>query len=132
MERAILAFAVAPAWVPLGIGLYTDELLMTTISGILAYIGAVVAGLPIFIALRSSAYAGWLSAPIGCLVAMIFAVLTWFGFSLALGHDLAYSISSVRQLLASDPTLFFLPGMLGGLGGLTAWVIATPRRKLAG
>jgi hypothetical protein len=160
MNRTVLAFIVAPLWVPLIVGAYATELVFSLpnpgqsspiiavvaiISAVIAYLITMGIGLPTFLWLRSRGIVRFWCAPaIGFLVGAI----VWLAFGVfALGHGSgippgtrSYSIyglaavSPVHEGLSAGSTTVYqmvTMGLVGALVGATIWLIARPDRANA-
>lgn len=145
MNRTILAFTVAPLWVPLllipfaRLVLFPDPgggiwVAMTAfLSFAFSYGGTFLIGAPVFAFLRSrNLTAPWIAVvlgfAIGATVYFVFNVL----FGLALGNS-AHDILRTTQSVFTAESLWGIvfiggPGSIGALVGFTLWVIARPDR----
>jgi hypothetical protein len=141
MERPILAFAIAPLWVPAAVAPYATLYLFpyaaqahwvviaTVVSAFFAYLGTLAIGLPVFLLLRAKQITSiWAGIVLGFVVGGV----TWLVFELCFGLSLGNSVANMAGRLQANwlPELsaFGVTGTLGMLVGVTIWLIARPRR----
>jgi hypothetical protein len=138
-SRTVLAFLVAPLWVPaattlLAIGTfpYAEQrgiYIITIIAAIFAYGATAMLGLPAFLILRARGHtAFWFASALGFGV----GVITWAIFMILLGLSLGNSWTFVTHDIVNNPAqrlIFPLTGALGAAVGATLWLIARPDRE---
>lgn len=139
MRRTVLAFLIAPLWVPAGAWPYAAYMfpypgqqhwiLMTTIvATVFAYGGTAALGIPAFLLLRARKYTSFWIAPV---LGFAAGVATWQVFLVLFGLSLGHSWSFVlRELVNGSARLDnYLPaGPLGSAIGATLWLVARPDR----
>ncbi len=140
MRRNVLAFLIAPLWVPVIDAPYAASMvpdgghdhwiIITVIIGaIFAYGGVLALGLPASLFLRACHYTRfWIAPVLGfCLAAVTCLVFVYIS-SLWLG---AVLMADSHEIAASPPiwsSALWLTGTLGALVGATLWLIARPDR----
>jgi hypothetical protein len=143
MNRTIIAFIVAPLWVPLAAGgvayissfdPYPVPIFWTMVgllgSALAAYVGEIALGLPVFLFLRSQGMSRlWIMALSGCVIGAASGVLYWtsivFYFS-------AGDIGALQKLFNGNDNLIQMslaPSLLGAIVGATFWLVARPDKR---
>jgi hypothetical protein len=145
MSRSVIAFLVAPLWVPLLVTPYCYlfvfphaeqgrwVVISAILSAIFSYGGTVLLGVPIFSILRArNLTASWIAIAIGFVIgAVVFEVfLVLLGLSLY-GGNFKLAMKTFYETILDPIKLMFLvwPGSLGGIVGITLWLIARPDRS---
>src|SRR6476620_2710474 len=142
-DRTVLAFLVAPLWVPIATAIYAVRIVpyaeqrhgiyMTTLIGALFGYGAVWAiGFPAFRILRARGFSSYWAAII---IGFVVALLTWHIFKVLFALSLGNSLSFVWQDWAAKDVqwaLILTIGALGSVVGGTLWLIARPDRFALG
>jgi hypothetical protein len=142
MKRTVVAFLVAPLWVPAAGVVYTayqvpflkpsNLVYVTIVWAILAYSGALILGLPAFYALGLLGVRNRTSFWSAIALGLEMGVLTFFGFSIfffglfAPDFSIAFVLNQWTHLSLWWDALQF--GVLGSIVGITLWLIA--RRDL--
>jgi hypothetical protein len=133
---------MAPLWVPVTVGSlgasmfpYPGQLhwmvIATAVAAAFGYIGAAM-GVPVFRFLRSHGRTGpWAALAAGVVVGELTWALFGLCFGLALGEGPGGFIDFMRDAIGGDILGPFIPAVLGGLVGLTYWVIARPDQASA-
>lgn len=149
-KRALLAFLVAPSWVPVLMALAASVisalsghpdwrfvLWLVGISTVLSYGGTFLLGLPAFLVLLARHRTAFWHAPLVGLAAAwitLFVFLTIF-FPIIVGGWEAFSLRDAIHILLSsgDPIemliLLMCSGIPGVLVGSTFWFIVRPDRE---
>jgi hypothetical protein len=145
MSRSVVAFLVAPLWVPLLVTPFCYPFVFphaaqlhwvvigAILSTIFSYGGTILLGVPIFSILRAlNLTASWIAIAVGFVIGAVtfevFSVL--FGLSLN-GGNLELVMKTYYETFHDPIQLMFLvlPGSLGGIVGITLWLIARPDRR---
>ncbi len=141
IDRTVLAFLVAPLWVPIATAMYVYAVGMfpnpeqrpwiyitTLIGALFGYGGVWAIGLPAFRILRAKGLSsGWIAIVMGFVV----AVLTWHIFELLFALSLGNSLNFVWHNWTTSAVQWALILGIGALGvvvGGTLWLIARPDR----
>jgi hypothetical protein len=147
MNRTIVAFIVAPLWVPLAAGViayissfdpYPTPVFWTMVgilgSALTAYVGEFALGLPVFLILRSHGMSRlWIVVLFGCIIGAVCGVIYWasimFFFS---AGDIGAFIGAMQKLFNGHGNLIQMslaPSLLGAIAGATLWLIARPDKR---
>jgi hypothetical protein len=139
VSRTVLAFLIAPLWVPAAVAPYASHvfpypeqrhwIFITTIIGsIFAYGGVAALGMPTFFVLRArKCTAFWIAPALGLVV----GISTWLVFIILFGLSLGNSWAFVSHDLANNSAHwwgFSATGALGAAVGATFWLVARPDR----
>ena len=139
MSRTVLAFLIAPLWVPAAAVPFAVRAfpypeqrhwiyITVFIAAIFAYGGVAALGMPAFRLLRARKHTAFWIAPI---LGFAVGVVAWLVFIVLFGLSLGNSWAFVSHDLASNSAHLsaFLPtGALGAAVGATLWLIARPDR----
>ena len=139
MGRPVLAFAIAPLWVPLVVAPYAALFLFpyaaqahwvaitAFISTFFSYLGTLAIGLPAYLVLRARQVS---SIWAGIVLGFVIGGTIWLVFLLCFVFLLGSSVTAMvnRSLADWRPDLlaFVVTGTLGMLVGVTIWLIARP------
>ncbi len=141
MNRPIVAWIVAPLWVPAAAvpfavyafpypGQFHWVLITLILAAVFTYLGMFALGIPAARILRSFGVSGILPA-IG--LGFIAGELTWALFGLCFGLFLGEGIHGFEYFFTSltktNPIGLLVPATLGALVGATFWIIARPDRS---
>ena len=146
MTRTILAFIVAPLWVPLVILFitsffrpldteYSNAAIATVFVSLVFSSGCTVLfGVPAFRFLRSrNLTAPWIAVIVGFTVGAAVVLIAAILFALSLGNNVLHSLATVQSMFANGKPRDLLwlggAGSLGALVGITLWMIARPDRN---
>lgn len=145
MNRTILAFTIAPLWVPLLLFLFArlvifpypeqgnSVVLAVFVSLVFSYGGTILVGAPAFAFLRSrNLTAPWIAVVLGFAIgAMVFFVF-YVLFGLALGNSTQDTLRITQSVFTAERlwgiSFIGVPGSIGALVGFTLWMIARPDR----
>lgn len=139
MRRTVLAFLIAPLWVPVSAWPYAARMfpypeqqhwivVTTIVATVFAYGGTVAFGVPAFLLLRARKHTSFWIAPV---LGFVAGVATWLVFLALFGLSLGHSWSYVLRELVNDAAKLgnYLPaGPLGSAIGATLWLVARPDR----
>jgi hypothetical protein len=133
MNRTVIAFFIAPLWVPLIVAPYAALVLFpypaqwhwiiitVVLSATFTYLGVFALGFPAFRVLRSrNLTALWIAAGLGFIVGAV----TWAVFMACFALSLGEGLHGVHGALSSHSIFVLLTGLLGMLVGTTFWLIA--------
>ncbi len=133
--RTLLAFVVAPLVVPLISTVYFRVRLANMAfpytfitSTLVAYLGSLAFGLPIYRFLRARKLTAFWIAPVAGFIA---GAMMWYVFLALFGLLFGYSISYVLSGLGSRelPDALRLGGISGASVGTIFWLLARPDRQ---
>ncbi|HVW75153.1 MAG TPA: hypothetical protein VHC39_16065 [Rhizomicrobium sp.] len=140
--RTVLAFAVAPLWVPLSVVsavflfdpyVHQDGGVVAPgiVSTLVTYIGVLTIGLPAFLFLKARGWTSWkLAVALGLAAGLVMLAAFGIVFGFSFGEDLGEQLKLLRQeTLLSNAIAFLVTGGLGALVGITLWSIARPDRQ---
>lgn len=139
MSRGLIAFIIAPLIAPVLLFPYLRELTTTNvwlafalvITVIVAYVGAVVLGVPAYLFLRArNCTSFWMAATLGFAI----GAAMWLVFSAAFALMLDQGVAGVRSSLADPGTLrgiLWPGGIAGAAAGMAFWLIARPDKAAA-
>ena len=147
MNRTIIAFIVAPLWVPLaecGVAFisssdpYSAPIFWTMVgllgSALAAYVGELALGLPVFLFLRSHGMSRlWIVIISGYIIGAVCGVMYWTGliFFSSIG-DIGAFIGAIQKLFNGHDNLIQMslaPSLLGAIVGATVWLVARPDKR---
>lgn len=134
MNRTVIAFIVAPLWVPVAAEVVaytlepTDSLSVAVdvlYNTFVSYLGAFALGFPAFLFLRSRKMTTfWIATLSGCIIGGVWGAMFTTGLIFYLG-----GIGAIQKLFGGNGNLVQMslsPAMLGMIVGATVWLIARP------
>lgn len=139
--RHLLAFLVAPLWVPLIVELYAVGVpgpgppqaslvvFMAVIAAFFAYAGAIIIGIPAYLILRWRNWTAlWMAAAVGFVAGIVMWAVFGFVFVAILG-GWRKAAASVLDLSLNDQLFSLAFALIGTLVATTAWLIIRPHRE---
>ena len=136
MNRAMIAFAIAPLVVPVILFPYLQSMGMPTgvtvlaleIGGVFAYAGCIVFGIPVYLFLTKRQWVSfWVAPPLG----FVAGAVAWLGFVVLFPLMLDGGVAAIGRSLR-DPAMLkgmvWPGGVLRAAGAIVFWVIARPDR----
>jgi len=134
MSRPVLAFLIAPLWVPLLFAPLMaasingswgfSTLLLTLVSALFAYVATLVFAVPAYFLLRSfDPISVWLALSIGFIAGLLTGIIFAYGFARSLGNPAPNLLAGLDM----GALILMAPGAVGALVGITLWAIARPR-----
>ena len=134
VNRTVIAFIVAPLWVPVAAGVVaytfepTDRLSVAVdmlYNAFVAYLGAFALGLPAFLFLRSRKMTTfWIATLSGCIIGGVWGAMFTTGLIFYFG-----GIGAIQKLFGGNGNLVQMslsPALLGMIVGATVWLIVRP------
>jgi Na+(H+)/acetate symporter ActP len=137
VNRTVIAFIVAPLWVPVAAGVAASTLepgdnLSVAVdmfyNAFVAYLGAFALGLPAFLFLRYRKMTTfWIATPTGCIIGGVWGVifttsLIFYGGGIGVIQKVFGGSGNLVQMSLS-------PALLGIIVGATVWLIVRPDRQ---